>query len=180
MSKPRPGARVPARKAWRLTNIDPAHLRDAPAGEAPLLPRRQMPRITRVVGGWQSSARSPTTPHTASVGGRRSGNGRSVRSTVSRGFQGKWVISQTLHFSRPRLGSGTRPVLLSGPGGLVLLSPFPPPSRRRGWKGKAWATRQLLWEGSGLEDGHVRFGWRSFSKQGLFPSKTPCGLRSRV
>lgn len=131
MSKLKPGARVPAREARRLTNIDSAHPRDAPAAEAPLLPRPQMPRITRVVRRWQSRARSLTTPHTASVGGRRSGNGRSVCSTVSRGFQGKWVISQTLHFSRPCLGSGTRPVLLSGLGGLVLPSPFPPPSQRR-------------------------------------------------
>lgn len=185
-SKLKQGARVPAREARCLTNIDLANLCNAPAGEAPLLPQRQMPRITWVVSRWHSRARSLTTPHAASVGGRRSGNGRSVRSIASPGFQGKWVISQTLHFSRPSLGSGTRPVLLSGTGragSSVSVSPTVPEAssgvdRGRSRKGKAWGTRwqQLVWEGSGLENRHVRSGWGSISKQRFSPSKTPCGL----
>lgn len=173
MSKLKPGARVPAREARRarvparearrLTNIDLAHPRDAPAAEAPLLPRPQMPRITRVVRRWQSRARSLTTPHTASVGGRRSGNGRSVCST---GFS--WFPRKMGNFPDPALLSTLSwewnqaciAVRAGRAGSSVSVSSTLPEAssgvdRGRGWKGKAWATR-----GSSSCSGRP-LGWRT-------------------
>lgn len=163
MSKLKPGARVPAREARRLTNIDSAHPRDAPAAEAPLLPRPQMPRITRVVKRWQSRARSLTTPHTASVGGRRSGNGRSVCST---GFS--WFPRKMGNFPDPALlptlswewNQACTAVRAGRAGSSVSVSSTLPEAssgvdRGRGWKGKAWATR-----GSSSCSGRP-LGWRT-------------------